>query len=82
MLKGVGSHQSDISESAIGIVARLDNVINGLANKRDTAAASLERLAQEEIELAAEAEKPYKFEAELAELRQSLRDVNRELGMI
>lgn len=82
MLKGMGSYQSDISESAMGIVARLDNVVNGLAGKRDGFRASLDNLAEEETELTLAAEKPFKFEAELAQLKLELRDVNRELGMI
>ena len=81
-LKGMGIHQSDISESAMGIVARLDNVINGLAGRCEAAQETLAGLDREEAELSAEAEKPFPFEAELEELKQKLRDVNRQLGMI
>ena len=81
LLKGNGSYQSDISESAMGIVARLDNVINGLVTRCEGAKEALAGLDREETELTTEAEKPFPFEQELEELKQKLRDVNRQLGM-
>ncbi len=81
LLKGKGSYQSDISESAMGIVARLDNAINSLTTRAESAKEQLAGLAAEETELKAEAEKPFPFEAEIEELRARLRDVNRQLGM-
>ena len=81
LLKGKGSYQSDLSESAMGIVARLDNAINSLVSRCDSAKEQLSGLAAEEAELKAEAEKPFPFEKELEELRVKLRDVNRQLGM-
>ena len=82
LLRGKGSYQSDLSESAMGIIARLDNTVNGLAAKCDGAKASLESLDRDEIELTAAADKPYIFEEELTAIRQELREVNRKLGMI
>lgn len=82
LLKGTGSYQSDLSESSMGIVARLDNVINGLKARREAAIESIERIAQEETELHAETEKPFPFEKQLVELRVELRSVNHELGML
>lgn len=81
LLKGKGSYQSDLSESAMGIIARMDNVINGLNARLMNVENGLERMDQDETELRAEAEKPYEFETELKELRRELRSVNQQLGM-
>lgn len=81
LLKGKGSYQSDLSESAMGIIARMDNVINGLSTRLMNVESALERMGQDEAELRSEAEKPYEFDAELKELRRELRSVNQQLGM-
>lgn len=81
LLKGSGTYRSDLSESAMGIIARLDNVVNGLKTRLQVTLANIERMEQDEAELRAESEKPFPFEAELAELRRELKKVNGELGM-
>lgn len=82
MLKGNGRYQSDISESAMGIVARLDNVVNGLASRLEATHEALRMLDEDEKTLAAEADKPFRFDDEITELKKKLRAVNKELGMI
>ena len=53
-----------------------------IAEKNDKyTPAMLDRLAQDETELRAEAEKPFPFENELDELKARLRNINKELGM-
>ena len=81
-LKGSGTYRSDLSESAMGIIARLDNVVNGLKTRLETTLGSIERMEQDEAELRSESEKPFPFETELTELRRELKRVNGELGML
>ena len=66
----------------MGIIARLDNVVNGLKTRLEAALGSIERMEQDEAELRSESEKPFPFEAELTELRCELKRVNGELGML
>ena len=82
LLKGSGTYRSDLSESAMGIIARLDNVVNGLKTRLETTLGSIERMEQDEAELRSESEKPFPFETELTELRRELKRVNGELGML
>lgn len=82
LLKGSGTYRSDLSESAMGIIARLDNVVNGLKTRLEATLGSIERMEQDEAELRSESEKPFPFETELTELRRELKRVNGELGML
>ena len=82
LLKGKGSYQSELSDSAVGIVTRIDNVISGLAARLDGTRSELERLTSEEKELALEAERESELDEVIIGLRRELHEVNRQLGMI
>lgn len=81
LLKGRGSYQSDLSESAMGVIARMDNVINGLRNRLNNVKEQLERLSSDEVELIEQKNKPCPFDNEISEIRKELRFVNKELGI-
>ena len=82
LLKGKGSYQSELSDSAVGIVTRMDNVLSGLAPRLENTGSELERLTSEEKELALEAEKESELDAVIAELKRELHGVNKQLGML
>lgn len=82
LLKGKGSYQSELSDSAVGIVTRMDNVLSGLASRLENTKSELERLSVEEKELAKEADRHSDLDEVIASLRRELHDVNKQLGMI
>lgn len=81
LLTGTGSYRSDLSESAVGIVTRMDNCLNAIGSRLDDARMKLERLDADEEELISERDKPYEFDDEIQSIRQELKSVNKELGM-
>ncbi len=82
LLKGRGSYQSELSDSAVGIIMRIDNVISGLGAQLENTKAELERLRSEQKELEAEAEKASGLDEVIAGLRHELHEVDRRLGML
>lgn len=82
LLKGKGSYQSELSDSAMGIVTRVDNVLSGLASRLENTKTELDRLTSEEKELALEAEKKSELDEVIAALRRELYEVNKRLGML
>ncbi len=81
LLNGRGSYRSDLSESAMGVIARMDNCLNGLKIRLADVCAKLEKLDTDEVELTEERDKSNGLEAEIAELRRELHAVNKQLGM-
>ena len=51
LLKGSGSYRSDLSESAMGVIARMDNCLNGLQGRLDEVNGKLDKLDTDELEL-------------------------------
>ncbi|MBR3299673.1 MAG: DEAD/DEAH box helicase family protein [Clostridia bacterium] len=82
LLKGRGSYQSELSDSAVGIVTRMDNVLSGLGARLENTRTELERLGSEEKELADAAARESELDEVIAGLRRELHKVNRQLGMI
>lgn len=81
LLKGSGSYRSDLSESAMGVIARMDNCLNGLQGRLDEVNGKLDKLDTDELELTEERDRTSGIDDEILELRKQLREINKELGM-
>ena len=81
LLKGSGSYRSDLSESAMGVIARMDNCLNGLQGRLDEVNGKLDKLDTDELELTEERNRTSGIDDEILELRKQLREINKELGM-
>ena len=81
LLKGSGSYRSDLSESAMGVIARMDNCLNGLQGRLDEVNGKLDKLDTDELELIEERDRTSGIDDEILELRKQLREINKELGM-
>lgn len=81
LLKGEGSYRSDLSESPMGVIARMDNCLNGLKVRLDNVVEKLEKLDTDEADLIEERDKESGLEQEIIELRKELVSVNKQLGM-
>ena len=81
LLKGSGSYQSELSESSMGIVARLDNAVNALKTRLANIEAKLKGLKNEETELKDNSQKPFPFDDKISELRTQLHGINKDLGI-
>lgn len=81
LLKGSGSYRSDLSESAMGVIARMDNCLNGLQGRLDEVNGKIDKLDTDELELTEERDRTSGIDDEILELRKQLREINKELGM-
>lgn len=81
LLKGIGSYRSDLSESPMGVISRMDNCLNGIKNRLDDVLEKLEKLDSDEIELIEERDRKSGLDQEIADLRKELISVNKQLGM-
>ena len=81
LLKGSGSYRSDLSESAMGVIARMDNCLNGLQGRLDEVNGKLDKLDTDKLELIEERDRTSGIDDEILELRKQLREINKELGM-
>lgn len=81
LLKGTGCYKSELSESAMGIVARMDNCLNSLSSKLNETVIKLQKLETDEHELIDEINKTSEIDDQIVEIRKKLKIVNKQLGM-
>lgn len=82
LIKGRGTYVCEISESSLGIVAKLENAIGTIPSRIEKVKAQISKLDQDREALEAEISKEYRFETLISQLRSQLRRINRELGLI
>ena len=65
----------------MGVIARMDNCLNGLQGRLDEVNGKLDKLDTDELELIEERDRTSGIDDEILELRKQLREINKELGM-
>lgn len=78
-LKGAGSYEVGLSESAIGMVTRIENVLSGLENKLNVVKEALDGYERNYVIAKSEMNKTFEFEKELLETQSKLQDVNLQI---
>lgn len=80
-LKGTLSHTAVLGADVFGNLTRIDNVLDGLAGKRDSVQAELENIQVQLENAKSEMEAPFAREAELTEKNTRLKELNILLNM-
>lgn len=82
LIRGRGTYASDISESSLGIVAKLENTISAIPSRIEKIQAQIVKLDQDREALEAEISREYKFDEIVSRLVLDLRNINKQLGLI
>jgi N12 class adenine-specific DNA methylase len=81
VIRGKLDHSIEMSDSSIGLIQRLDNLLHGLDDRIQRTEQKIEKYKKDLSDAIAEKDKPFPFESELSEKLERVTALNIELSM-